>query len=38
MTFKAFISASPDNLVLLDDRVGEKAVTLNQNFLFAGRE
>jgi hypothetical protein len=38
MIFEAFIIASPSKPVVLDYRVGEKAVTLNRNFLFAGRE
>jgi hypothetical protein len=38
MTFSAFISASLNNPVLLDDRVGEKIIALNENILFAGRE
>jgi hypothetical protein len=38
VTFSAFISASLNNPVLLDDRVGEKIIALNENILSAGRE
>jgi len=38
MAFKAFIGSSPNNLVLLDGRVGENLVALNENILAAGRE
>jgi len=38
MVFKAFIGSSPNNLVLLDGRVGEKLVALNENIFAAGRE
>ena len=38
MIFEAFMIASPNNPVILDHRVVEKLMTLNENFLLAGRE